>query len=468
VVVEHSTVAGSSRLAAVVAERIVADVSRAGWPVGEVLGSEAELLERYGVSRAVLREAVRLLEHKGVATTRRGPGGGLVVTEPGVDAIIDAAVLYLHRVGARLDDVLEARLVVEDVVVRLAPGRLDDRHRRLLEAHVRGEVRIELEDPRAVHRVLAEATGNPALVLFVDILTRLSQLYFDARAVTTRTLEASGEVHARIVRSVLDGDVDAARRRMHAHVTAEAAFVRRRRSARQSLDPSVAIGAGAGTKRGEEVARAIFAAIAEDDLRPGDLVGSELELIERYEVSRAVVREAARLLEHHAIASMRRGPRGGLVVMAPSADAVTDVLALYLERNGIDAAAVFELRNGLEVGCVPLVLERMDGPAARRLRDALDLERRAEGDAFTEAAHDLHAVITSVAGNQVLQLLCVVLIRLCRLHEVLVFNARGRERVGPEVTHAHEAIVSALLAGDEASARRRVQRHMEALAPYFR
>ena len=56
-----------AKRAAKVADRIVGDVMALGWPVGEVLGSEADLLERYQVSRAVFREAVRLLEHQQVA-----------------------------------------------------------------------------------------------------------------------------------------------------------------------------------------------------------------------------------------------------------------------------------------------------------------------------------------------------------------------------------------------------------------
>lgn len=56
------------------AEQIIADVIELGWPVAHVLGSEAELLERCGISRAALREAVRLVEHQRVARMRRGPG----------------------------------------------------------------------------------------------------------------------------------------------------------------------------------------------------------------------------------------------------------------------------------------------------------------------------------------------------------------------------------------------------------
>src|ERR1700728_3863747 len=116
----------NAKRAAKIADRIIEDIMALGWPVGEVLGSEAELVERYQVSRAVFREAVRLVEHQQVARTRRGPGGGLVVTEPTVDAVIDAVVLYLYRAEARLDELFEARLVLEDIAIGLASARLEE------------------------------------------------------------------------------------------------------------------------------------------------------------------------------------------------------------------------------------------------------------------------------------------------------------------------------------------------------
>src|ERR1700721_2725611 len=62
----------SSSLAAAVARQILTDVVDRGWPVGEVLGSQTALIERYGVSRAVFREAVRLVENQQGATMGRG------------------------------------------------------------------------------------------------------------------------------------------------------------------------------------------------------------------------------------------------------------------------------------------------------------------------------------------------------------------------------------------------------------
>ncbi len=109
---------------------------RDGWQVGAIVGSEAELLERYDVSRAVFRESVRLLEHLGVASTRRGPGGGLVVTEPSSTAVVQAFMVYLAYTDVTLGELMEARSSLERSVARLAADRADDHQIALLRRQV--------------------------------------------------------------------------------------------------------------------------------------------------------------------------------------------------------------------------------------------------------------------------------------------------------------------------------------------
>ncbi len=455
-----------SKLAATVAARILADVMAEDWPVGEVFGSEAELLERYGVSRAVFREAVRLVENQQVARMRRGPGGGLVVTEPTVDAIIDAAVLYFHRVDARLDEVFEARLALEQLVAGLASQRLDETGLFHLRALVDAESRGEAKDHRALHTLLASATHNPALELFVDILNRVTLLYFrDSKALGAGTLTESAHAHSRIVDAVISGDDGLARRRMRTHLEAEAAFLRRRRSTRQVLDASVAMAGPAGNKGAERVARSIFRDTVANGLEPGALLGSESELTEKYDVSRAVFREAVRILEHHQIATMRRGPGGGLFVAPPSAAAVTDVVAIFLARRGVDVKDLTETRIGVELALIDLLVDRMTKERAGQLRAALQAEADSE-DRFVRTAHDLHATISSLAGNRALELVELVLIRLTRMHQV-ERNPRARRKMQPEVYRAHEAIVDAIVERDRELARYRMRRHLTAVATHL-
>lgn len=464
-----SSGAPRSKLAAVVAGRIVDDVVKRRWPVGEVLGSEVELLERYGVSRAVFREAVRLVEHQHVARMRRGPGGGLVVTEPTVEAIIDAAVLYLYRLDARLDELFEARLVVEEMVAELAPQRLDEDDLVHLRELARAESAGEVRDHRALHALLAAATHNPALELFVDILNRVMERYFnDTKALTTPTLKASAHAHIRIAEAVVAGDEGLARRRMRRHLEAEADFLRRRRSTRQMLDQSVAIDGAPGSKRAEGIARSVFQHVVADGRRPGELLGSEAELMERYAVSRAVLREAVRLLEHHHVAAMRRGPGGGLFVVPPSVAAVSDVVALCLARRGLEASDLAEVRTRIELALVDLTIDAMSDDDMARLRAALLREGEASDEQFVDAGHDLHTVLAGLPGNRVLELVALVLVRLTRLHQVENLPARSRREIAREVHRAHAAIVEAVEARDRELARYRLRRHLDAVSSYLR
>jgi DNA-binding FadR family transcriptional regulator len=456
-----------AKLASTVARRILTDVVDRGWPVGEVLGSQSELIERYGVSRAVFREAVRLVENQQVASMRRGPGGGLVVTEPTVDAIIDAAVLYLHRANTRLDEVFEARIVLEGIAAELATERLTEEDAAGLRAMEDAEAR----DYRALHARLAAITLNPALELFVDILNRLAFLYFrgGSSSLGETTLSASRDAHTRIVEAVLDRDAEAASRRMRRHLEAESDFLQNRKLSRQFLPRSVALGGGVSNKRAEDVARAILQDVVADDLPPGTLLGSQATLIERYGASRAVFREALRLLEHHQIAIMRRGPGGGLFVTAPSARGVSDVVAVYLARRDISPADLVELRIRVELALVDLAIARADGAQAEaELNDALRHERELSAAAFADGGHDLHAVIAGLACNRALELVLLVLLRLMRLHQIEEVTDEERASAAVEVSKTHGAIADAMAAGDAALARRRMRRHLEAVGSYLR
>jgi DNA-binding FadR family transcriptional regulator len=418
----------------------------------------------------VFREAVRLVENQQVATMRRGPGGGLVVTEPTVDAIIDAAVLYLHRANTRLDEVFEARIVLEVIAAELATERLTEEDAAELRTLALEEA--EVHDHRALHARLAALTRNPALELFVDILNRVAFLYFRgvAGSLGQETLSASREAHARIISAVLDHEPNTAARRMQRHLEAESAFLQNRKLSRQFLSRSVALGGGVSNKRAEDVARAILQDVVADDLPPGILLGSQAALIEKYGASRAVFREALRLLEHHQIATMRRGPGGGLFVCAPSVRGVSDVVAVYMARRDISLADLVELRIRVELTQVELAINRANagGGDLSELQGALEHEDKLSLGEFADGGHDLHAVIAALAGNRALELVSLVLTRLMRLHQVEQVSDEERAVAALEVSKIHGAIANAMTDGDVEVACRRMRRHLEAIGSYLR
>jgi DNA-binding FadR family transcriptional regulator len=222
--------ASGEKMASGVARAIEADVAARGWPVGEVLGSEEELIAKYGVSRAVFREAVRLVEGHHVAEMRRGPGGGLVVRRPDASGVIRSAALFLDSREVSGDQLYEARVAVELIAVQLAAERIDEEGiARLREALAAERESVDVvEHAKAhpgldVHDVIAKIAGNPAIELFVDTLTELTiahtrTAYRQLSQARRREANREGlEQHRKIVEAIISRDPAVARHRMLEH-----------------------------------------------------------------------------------------------------------------------------------------------------------------------------------------------------------------------------------------------------------
>lgn len=197
-----------------IARRIEADVIRRGWPVGQSLGSEQALQQRYRVSRSVLREAVRLVEHHQVARMRRGPNGGLLVCEPDAAPATHAIIIYLEYVGTTIGDLLDARLLLEPLAASLAAQRIDEVGIDRLRAVLRAEEGHPPDPARPhddFHAALAEQSKNPVLQLFIDILMRLTVRYAeDSRLTSARdaleAIDLRHRDHSAVVDAVTAGD----------------------------------------------------------------------------------------------------------------------------------------------------------------------------------------------------------------------------------------------------------------------
>ncbi|QGG93687.1 FadR/GntR family transcriptional regulator [Actinomarinicola tropica] len=458
-----------AKLASIVAGRMVADIAAAGWPEGQVIGSEAELLERYGVSRAVFREAVRLLEHQRIGRMRRGPGGGLVVTEPSVDTVIDAVAVYLLHIQADLAEVFEARHALEQAAAELAAERLTEDDLAEMRDLADREAQGEQTSHRELHNLVAAATQNPALEFFVDLLNRVTLLYSPEASALTRAVRAESAVaHQKIVDSIVHADMHRAGRRMRTHLEAEAEFIQRRLPARPRLDEVFAAPAPGTAKLAESVARQIVGEVTDGGWVVGRPLGSEQELMERYDISRAVLREAVRVLEHHDIARMRRGPGGGLFVTEPGVDATAEAMALYLNRRNVGSAHLFEVRGIVEMTVLDRVVDGLTDEVVATLERVLDAEEAASPEEFPLVGHDLHQVLADMSGNRVLALLTNVLVRLSRTYAATMGEATGNPLPTDEITKAHRRIVEPIVARDLGLARRRMRRHLDALTGWER
>ena len=136
----------------VLADDLRERILRGDFPEGTALPTERELGERYGLSRASVREALRILESEGLIQTRPGRNGGASVKQPTADSIARSVGLFVRGRRIRLKSLLETREVIEPAVARLAAlNRTDADIAALAEAQ---QAHIDLASRKTTGKVL--------------------------------------------------------------------------------------------------------------------------------------------------------------------------------------------------------------------------------------------------------------------------------------------------------------------------
>lgn len=203
-------------------------------PVGSGLPGDAEMMNRFGVSRTVLREALKTLEAKGLVEARAKVGTRVLPQSRW--NLFDRQVLsWKLESGPTAEFVASVRAIrtsLEILAAREAAGHRDAEHVRLLNywLHQRS-VMTHQPEPFAmaefeIHRIVAEASGNPllrtasAIVEFGVVQDVMGRLGTDGQPPAEGLALARGEGYAALVRAVERGEADAAAGAMSALVGA--------------------------------------------------------------------------------------------------------------------------------------------------------------------------------------------------------------------------------------------------------
>ncbi|MEU7813994.1 GntR family transcriptional regulator [Pseudonocardia sp. NPDC049154] len=168
---------GSRTAAARMAEELAREVAERGWPVGGLLGSEADLCRRFAVGKGVVREASRILEVRGIAHRRRGPGGGLVVDEPDPVRLAQAFEVFIDYRGVSSSQLIEIwrsleMLAVDDLVRTLDEAGVARLRAAVADPPPPGPV-VRIADLNDVHTDFADLCSNPAIGIFLRVVVAL-------------------------------------------------------------------------------------------------------------------------------------------------------------------------------------------------------------------------------------------------------------------------------------------------------
>lgn len=224
----------SAGLGDALAGRLAAAIRTGEFRPGARLPTEKQLVERFHVSRAVVREAIARLKADGFVETRQG-AGAFVAARPGL------ANFRIGENGAAipaqdLPHIFELRAVIEAGMAELAAQRRSAADLAALRTAFAGMEKA-LQDPAAdvdgaaaddaFHAAIAAAAQNPYLAQFAAFL---AQHFSASRAVTwmpaaiaAGSAQASQAEHAKLLAAIEAGDAFAAGQAARAHITQAAA-----------------------------------------------------------------------------------------------------------------------------------------------------------------------------------------------------------------------------------------------------
>jgi DNA-binding FadR family transcriptional regulator len=194
-------------------------------PAGHKLPSETELIEEFGVSRTVVREAVTRLRAEGLVETFQGRGSFvLTVPEPTSFSVGSTAI----RTHQDVLDMIDFRLGIETEAAALAASRCDTSSRAALQAAMDAFVAAAPEDAVEAdfkfHRAIAAAADNRFYVDLLDSLGPMMIMLPRTRLASTYSMSDAAHVervqreHDNIAAAVLAGDVETARAAMRVHL----------------------------------------------------------------------------------------------------------------------------------------------------------------------------------------------------------------------------------------------------------
>lgn len=189
---------------------------------GDFLPPEHELCKMIGVGRSTLREAVTILESKGLV--KRFHGQGVKVVDDSQRATSDMFQLFIQREGSTITELIEVRNIIEVRSAALAAERStqEDLDNILLPLTVMKSETVSMEEYIQAdidfHLEIAKATHNSVLLLLLEVVRPLLHNAILATVKSNLRPEQSLHYHEKIYAAIKAHDIQAASNAMINHL----------------------------------------------------------------------------------------------------------------------------------------------------------------------------------------------------------------------------------------------------------
>jgi GntR family transcriptional repressor for pyruvate dehydrogenase complex len=212
----------TAKTAETIATAIVHDIVSRDLQPGEMLPSEAVMLAHYRVSRASLREALRLLEVQELIRLKPGPGGGPVVSAVDPRNLARMSTLYLHLGGATYAELFEAQLVLAPLGAERAARNPDrDLVRATLAPYLAEEQPVKgaayWNVTNGFHGSVEQLTDNRVIELLSRTIGHIWHEHIVTRMDTVGFRDRIHDEHRVLARAIMSGQATRASRLMREH-----------------------------------------------------------------------------------------------------------------------------------------------------------------------------------------------------------------------------------------------------------
>jgi GntR family transcriptional repressor for pyruvate dehydrogenase complex len=192
---------------------------------------------------------------------------------------------------------------------------------------------------------------------------------------------------------------------------------------------------------------------------PGDFLGTENDIAQRYGVSRIVSRDALRTLEALGIAEIKMGKGGGARVARGNPNLFAEALAVQLDLIGVTANEIMDAQRAIECLAAELAAEHATEEDFKKLRELLADAENSVSDAerFTQLGAAFHLAVAEASHNRVL------MVQLVSLQHVSW--PRRNPTLTPKVAHhivdVHRELLALIEMRDGAGARKLMDDHVK-------
>lgn len=221
-----------------------------------------------------------------------------------------------------------------------------------------------------------------------------------------------------------------------------------------------------------KVIEGIRNALFSDELKAGDFLGRESDLVKHFNVSRVPMRDALRTLEAMGIVEIRVGGKGGIYIAKGDPLIFAEALAIQHKLLGINYNEMIDIHIALENMALELAIKNASDEELDQLSAIVKKLAKHTDDqnAFTPIAQEFHNAIARTSGNRAINSQMTVFVEMLfkyYIPAVHLTNAGGKIDTRSEVLKHNRRLIRLLKKRDTNATQLQVRKHWNRMRQFF-